>query len=88
VAMPVKLPAPDLGTEEQPGPKSAVVDAGADAAAEEAGIEDAGAEEAGAAADEDPLELHAVAVRATAATPQAASTRYFMVSPFKWAAVS
>jgi hypothetical protein len=80
--MPVKLPAPDLGTEEQPGPKSAVVAAGEEAAA--AGAEDAGVD----AADEDPLELHAVAVRAKAARPQAASTRYFMVSPFKWAAVS
>jgi hypothetical protein len=85
--MPVKLPAPDLGTEEQPGPKSAVVAAGEEAAA--AGAEEAGAEDAGVdAADEDPLELHAVAVRAKAARPQAASTRYFMVSPFKWAAVS
>jgi hypothetical protein len=83
--MPVKLPAPDLGTEEQPGPKSAVVAAGGAAGT---GAEEAGAEEAGADADEDPLELHAVAVRAKAARPQAASTRYFMVSPFKWAAVS
>jgi hypothetical protein len=80
--MPVKLPAPDFGTEEQAGPKSAAAAAGAD----EAGIEDAGAEDAGADADE-PLELHAVAVRAQAARPAAASTRYFMVSPLWWAAV-
>ena len=58
VAMPVKLPAPDLGTEAQPGPKSDVVDAPAAEADEdaigelEAGIgvlaaDDDGAEAAG-----------------------------------------
>jgi hypothetical protein len=70
--MPVKLPAPVLGTEAQPGPKSLVVvvvpeDAPADDAADEAGD---------AADDEDGLELHAAAVRARhAARPEVASRR-------------
>jgi hypothetical protein len=84
--MPVKLPAPPLGTEAQPGPKSLAVvlapeEAPADDAAEAA--EDAGAEVAGAAADdEDGLELHAAAVSARpAARPVVASKRIFMISP-------
>jgi hypothetical protein len=83
--MPVKLPAPVLGTEAQPGPKSLAVvapdDAPVDDAAEAA--DDAGAELAGAAADdEDGLELHAAAVRARpAARPVVASKRIFMISP-------
>jgi hypothetical protein len=66
--MPVKLPAPVLGTEAQPGPKSLVV---------VVAPEDAGADEAGEAADdEDGLELHAAAVRARhAARPEVASRR-------------
>jgi hypothetical protein len=76
--MPVKLPAPVLGTEAQPGPKSLAV-----VAPEEAGAEDAGAEVAGDDADDDDgLELHAAAVSARpAARPEAASRRYFMISP-------
>jgi hypothetical protein len=76
--MPVKLPAPDLGTEEQPGPKSADT-AAADPAGAEAGAEEAGAGDAGAPAGlADEPELHAVADSATQARPQAASRRYFM----------
>src|SRR5579859_715101 len=85
VAMPVKLPAPPLGTEAQPGPKSlAVVDAPEDAGADAA--EEAGAEVAGAAADdEDGLELQAAAVRARpAARPVVASKRIFMISPISY----
>jgi hypothetical protein len=79
--MPVKLPAPDLGTEAQPGPKSLVV-----VAPEDAGADDAGAEEAGEDADdEEALELHAVAVRtAQTARPEVATRRYFMISPVSY----
>jgi hypothetical protein len=66
--MPLKLPAPDLGTEEQPGPKSAVVVAPEPAA--EAGEDAIGAEEEAAGEDVEPeaaveelLELHAAAPR-------------------------
>jgi hypothetical protein len=72
----VKLPAPDLGTAEQAGPKSAVVAADED----EAGADDATCE--GDGADADPLELHAAAPMARlAASPETARRRYFMVSP-------
>jgi len=73
VDMPVKLPAPVLGTEAQPGPKSLLVVA----VPEDAGIEEAGIEEAGEDADDvDGLELHAVAVRARQAPrPEMASRR-------------
>jgi hypothetical protein len=76
--MPVKLPAPVLGTEAQPGPKSLVVvavpeDAGIEEAGEEAGIEEAGGEDADDAAG---LELHAAAVSARQAPrPEMASRR-------------
>jgi hypothetical protein len=85
----VKLPAPDFGTEAQPGPKSDVVDAAApDAGAIgelDAGIgvlaaDDDGAEAAGV------LELgellHAAAPTASpAAATDAAKMRYCMVTP-------
>jgi hypothetical protein len=85
--MPVKLPAPPLGTEAQPGPKSLAVVAPEDAdAAELAGPELAGTELAGTelagddADDEDGLEPHAAAVRARpAARPQVASRRIFII---------
>jgi hypothetical protein len=79
--MPVKLPAPVLGTKVQPGPKSLAVVAPEEAGAEDAGAEDAGAEDAGAeVAGDDGLELHAAAVSARqAARPEVASRRYFMI---------
>jgi hypothetical protein len=82
----VKLPAPDLGTEAQPGPKSDVVDAAAPDAAEEgedaigddaeaAGVEAAGVLELGEL-------LHAAAPTARpAAATDAARMRYCMVTP-------
>jgi hypothetical protein len=85
VDIPVKLPAPVLGTEEQAGPKSIVVaaaeppaaDALEDAIEEEA--EAAGVEELPDAADEDELELHAAVLRARPAMPVRARRRYFTV---------
>jgi hypothetical protein len=73
VAIPVKLPAPEAGTEEQPKPKSAIDDAPADAEDEgmaDEGIADELADEAGAAAEllELPELLHAAAPTATPAT--------------------
>jgi hypothetical protein len=76
--MPVKLPAPLLGTEAQPEPKSPlVVVVPEEAGIEEAGIEEAGIEEAGEDADDEAgLELHAAAVRARQAPrPEMASRR-------------
>jgi hypothetical protein len=68
--MPVKLPAPVLGTEAQPEPKSLLVVV----VPEAAGIEEAGIDEAGE--DADGLELHAAAVRARQAPrPEMASRR-------------
>jgi hypothetical protein len=66
--MPVKLPAPLLGTEAQPEPKSLLVVV----VPEDAGIEEAGED----ADDEAGLELHAAAVRARQAPrPEMASRR-------------
>src|ERR1700678_2206457 len=71
VAIPVKLPAPDVGTEAQPGPKSDVVDAAAAVAGAEAG----GVLELGEL-------LHAAAPTARpAAATEAARMRYCMVTP-------
>jgi hypothetical protein len=67
--MPVKLPAPDVGTDAQPGPKSVVVAAPdpPEADAEEDAMEDEddadGDEEEPEAAVEDPLELQAATPR-------------------------
>jgi hypothetical protein len=67
VAMPVKLPAPDLGTAAQPGPKSLAAVAGEE--------DTAVGEEAG----EDEDELHAAAPRLRlTARPDRARRRYFM----------
>ena len=83
VDMPVKLPAPDLGTEAQPGPKSRGGGAGGgradDIGAED---EDAAAERPTAAVDE-RLELHAAAPRAQVggeAGQMARIRRFIMVS--------
>jgi hypothetical protein len=88
--MPVKLPAPDLGTEAQPGPKSDIADAAAPDAGEDAiGELDAGI---GVLADDDGAEaagvlelgelLHAAAPTARpAAATDAARMRYCMMTP-------
>jgi hypothetical protein len=90
VAIPVKLPAPDVGTEAHPGPKSDVVDAPAAEAGEDAiGELDAGI---GVLADDDGADaagvlelgelLHAAAPTARpAAATDAARMRYCMVTP-------
>jgi hypothetical protein len=70
--MPLKLPAPDFGTDEQAGPKSM---------AAAAGEEEALAEEAGAVAVEDGDELHAAAPRLTA-IPAMARKRYWCFISF------
>jgi hypothetical protein len=93
VDIPVKLPAPVLGTEEHAGPKSVVVAAAEppaaldDAIGEDAIEEDeaAGAEDPPAAAEEDELELHAAVDRARpAAMPLTARRRYFTGCSFEW----
>jgi hypothetical protein len=67
--MPVKLPAPDLGTAAQPGPKSLAAVAG----------EEAGEDVAPEAAGEDEDELHAAAPRLRlTARPDRARRRDFM----------
>jgi hypothetical protein len=88
--MPVKLPAPVLGTEEHAGPKSVVVAAAeppaADALEDAIGAEEeaAGAEEPPAAADEEEDELQAAVLRARpAAMPVTARRRYFTVCSFE-----
>jgi hypothetical protein len=75
--MPVKLPAPVFGTEEQPGPKSlAAVAADEDAIGED----DALAEEAGADAVDEADDPHAAVARPRPTTAVvAARRRYFMV---------
>jgi hypothetical protein len=83
--MPVKLPAPVLGTDEQPGPKSDIALAGELAAAAPAAAEAEPDDEAGADAGvvDEAVELHAAAPTAMlAAIPDTASTRrFFMASP-------
>jgi hypothetical protein len=89
----VKLPAPDLGTEAQPGPKSDVVDAAAPDAAEDAigeldaGIgvlaADDGAEAAGVLELGELLHAAAPTARPAAAT-DAARMRYCMVTPYMY----
>jgi hypothetical protein len=85
----VKLPAPDLGTEAQPEPKSDVVDAAAPEAAEAAedGIGDDAADDGVAAAEVLELGelLHAAAPTARpAAATDAARMRYCMVTPYMY----
>jgi hypothetical protein len=77
--MPVKLPAPDGGTDAQPGPKSfAAVAAPEDDADDAIGAE--AFEDAGAAALEEEDEPHAAVARPRPATSVvAAMRRYFMV---------
>jgi hypothetical protein len=78
--MPVKLPAPDLGTAEQAGPKSVVAvdepladgDEEGDDADDDDDDDDAGLLEEDAAV-EDPDELHAATLRARPA-PRAETT--------------
>jgi hypothetical protein len=71
--MPVKLPAPDLGTAAQPGPKSLAAVAGEEDTA-------AGEDVAPEAAGEDEDELHAAAPRLRlTARPDRARRRYFMI---------
>src|SRR5215472_16156186 len=81
VDMPVKLPAPVLGTAEHAGPKSMAAADGEDDAAgsgEDAGADVAGEDEEDEGADE----LHAAAPRARqAARPVRARRRWFTVSP-------
>jgi hypothetical protein len=92
--MPVKLPAPDLGTDAQPGPKSDVVEAAAPDAGEDAigeledGIgvlaaEDAAGDDGAEAAGVLELLLQAAAPTARpAAATDAARMRYCMVTPY------
>jgi hypothetical protein len=85
VDIPVKLPAPVLGTEEQAGPKSIVVAAAepppADALEDAIGAEEeaAGADDPPAAAEDEEDELHAAVLRARPAMPVRARRRYFTV---------
>jgi hypothetical protein len=86
VDMPVKLPAPVLGTDEQAGPKSALIAAPDPPAADAVGDpmaedpEAAGVEDDPEAAVDEPLELQAAVVSARPATmPVAARTLSFMV---------
>jgi hypothetical protein len=75
VDIPVKLPAPDAGTDAQPGPKSVLTDAAdAGAAGAEPASELMGADGEDAAPAAEPLELHAAALMAMPATsPEMAS---------------
>ena len=86
VAIPLKLPAPDFGTDEQPGPKSI----GGGRRRPDPPRRSRGEADAAGADDSsrrprtgtEPLELHAAAVRARpAASPETARRRYFTVSP-------
>jgi hypothetical protein len=84
--MPLKLPAPEAGTDEQAGPKSAAVPAedaadGADDAIDDA-ADDAAADgdEEDAAEDDDPLEQAAAPRARPAVTADMARTRMFTVT--------
>jgi hypothetical protein len=82
VAMPVKLPAPVLGTDEHPGPKSdmALADEPAPDAMADDDDDAMGDDEVGAAAGvvDEEVELHAAAPAARlAAMPDTASRRMF-----------
>jgi len=90
--MPVKLPAPVLGTAEQAGPKSETAladepapDAIADADEEAIGDDAIGDDEAGAAAgvveEEDELQAAAPTARLAAMPDTASRRRFFMISP-------
>jgi hypothetical protein len=79
--MPLKLPAPDFGTDEQAGPKfTAAAAADPPDPPDPADAEDAGADEPEpeAADEEDPLELHAASPRLATASPDTARRRYFI----------
>jgi hypothetical protein len=97
VAIPLKLPAPDFGTVEQPGPKSVLVVAAEPPEEAIADEDDAIGDEDDAIGDEvdpeaavlDPLELQAAAVRARpAARPVAAKIWYFITCSFERFSVS
>jgi hypothetical protein len=85
VDMPLKLPAPDFGTDEQAGPKSMTAAAAPDPAAAGAAADpdpvtadDAGPDEP-EAGDEEPLELQAAVPRARlTARPDTARRRCFI----------
>jgi hypothetical protein len=85
--MPLKLPAPDLGTDAQPDPKSVVVAPELDGMAEADALDGAADDEALAADDDDAEvpelpELHAAAPSARpAVTTETATRRVFTISP-------
>jgi hypothetical protein len=87
--MPLKLPAPDLGTDAQPEPKSAVVAPELDGMAEAIDDEPDGISDDDALADDeddaevplDPLLHAAVPTASAAAATGMARMRVFMMSP-------
>jgi hypothetical protein len=75
VAIPLKLPAPDFGTDEQAGPKFIA----AAAPEEDAAAAGLAEEDAGAAAVDDEDEPHAAVARPRlTASPDRARRRYFI----------